>query len=990
MVLTRSQKARGVQPTPLVASSGAHHNPRRVQLQPSPEREGGLSRQRSARVICDRIVVNSARVNGGIPVTVAGMLLPEQERADKEPEEKRNQRSNKNKTPEGEIQQKRCMKKRCKTKDILRESITFKGNYKKNIYKVKNDRKCELNCHTENVVYLMTCDNCNLQYVGETVQELSERQNHHRNSIHKHTEDKHDTKLVEHFNEGKCKGKTYNLMIIETIVGTGRDKETNKMDQKQTAMRRKREDYWIKELHTLYPYGMNNKLGNVTLEQRDITEPICKEFIVNKKSSKKRSRKRWAKEIKCGDTIYEDITKPFTTAQENHNTNILEDAIKKAMSILPQLRKNEMKKVANRAMEDICESKIPTRLLQIIQDTAIGKLIKPGKKPGEKPKKKIGKIIKTLFVNKGMEKIQFSKILHNPALKETLPNFIKEKDPPTVVYSYTPTIRSKIFNYRQTIEELDEKWKYDETSCDCEESEFKDEHHKHVVTGKLKIVREKNLQKLCRKGPNFRERNSTNWDVCLKLIKSSIIAYVNSWSKKENKDVSCFAEWKAEVIKVVTEKIETLKDTYKERPLKKVMKRKESIEELQRLQNKYVMVPIDKTSNNIGFICKRYYYKLLVDELQTSTYEQILKEKDEVIREITNKCSEQKQQVPEENKALPIIYICIKMHKKPVKFRYIIASRRSVTKQPSKKLTKILQLIKKITKRYCEKIFLFTGINHYWVSDGTEQILKDIDRLNNRKRARNIESFDFSTLYTKIPQEDLKKKLKEIVNRAFKGGVCKYIQVNKYGARWASKGNKDDTYSCEDVENLIDLVFDNAVFIVGKKIYRQIIGMVMGVDPAPPAADLYLHADEARYMRKLTKENYHEAKMYNHTHRFIDDLCSINNNGHLLKHKEIIYDKSLILNKENEGEKSTTFLDLSIQIEEKMIMTKTYDKRDDFKFEIINFPDITGNIPENTGYNVIASQLIRHSRNCSRWFDAKEKIKNLIKTLKEKMYNMEK
>ena len=159
---------------------------------------------------------------------------------------------------------------------------------------------------------------------------------------------------------------------------------------------------------------MNNKLGNVTLEQRDITEPICKEFIVNKKSSKKRGRKRWAKEVKCGDTIYEDITKPFTTAQENHTTNMLEDAIKKAMSTIPQLRKKEIKKVANRAMEYICESKIPTRLLQIIQDTAIGKLTKPKKKPVEKPKKKIGKVIKTLFVNKGMEKIQFSKILHNP------------------------------------------------------------------------------------------------------------------------------------------------------------------------------------------------------------------------------------------------------------------------------------------------------------------------------------------------------------------------------------------------------------------------------------------------------------------------------------------------------------------------------------------------------------------------------------------------
>ena len=39
---------------------------------------------------------------------------------------------------------------------------------------------------------------------------------------------------------------------------------------------------------------------------------------------------------------------------------------------------------------------------------------------------------------------------------------------------------------------------------------------------------------------------------------------------------------------------------------------------------------------------------------------------------------------------------------------------------------------------------------------------------------------------------------------------------------------------------------------------------------------------ECRSVKIKELQNYHEAKMYNHTHRFIDDLCSINNNGHLL------------------------------------------------------------------------------------------------------------
>ena len=37
-----------------------------------------------------------------------------------------------------------------------------------------------LNCHTSNVIYLITCEQCFLQYVGETVQKLNERFNLHK------------------------------------------------------------------------------------------------------------------------------------------------------------------------------------------------------------------------------------------------------------------------------------------------------------------------------------------------------------------------------------------------------------------------------------------------------------------------------------------------------------------------------------------------------------------------------------------------------------------------------------------------------------------------------------------------------------------------------------------------------------------------------------------------------------------------------------------
>ena len=44
-----------------------------------------------------------------------------------------------------------------------------------------------------------------------------------------------------------------------------------------------------------------------------------------------------------------------------------------------------------------------------------------------------------------------------------------------------------------------------------------------------------------------------------------------------------------------------------------------------------------------------------------------------------------------------------------------------------------------------------------------------ISKINNSKQTKSIRTFDFSTLYTKIPHNLLKDALKEIVDFCFKG-----------------------------------------------------------------------------------------------------------------------------------------------------------------------------------------------------------------------------
>ena len=48
-----------------------------------------------------------------------------------------------------------------------------------------------------------------------------------------------------------------------------------------------------------------------------------------------------------------------------------------------------------------------------------------------------------------------------------------------------------------------------------------------------------------------------------------------------------------------------------------------------------------------------------------------------------------------------------------------------------------------------------------------------------------------------------------------------------------------------------------------------------------------------------------------------------------------------------------------------IVSSKIYDKRDNFNFEIVNFPFLDGDVPRSSSYGVYISQLIRFARVCS-------------------------
>jgi hypothetical protein len=383
------------------------------------------------------------------------------------------------------------------------------------------------------------------------------------------------------------------------------------------------------------------------------------------------------------------------------------------------------------------------------------------------------------------------------------------------------------------------------------------------------------------------------------------------------------------------------------------------------------------------------------------TYRKEKRKQQELVKEMTEKLERWNIKVEEQMERLATLYWTAKMHKLPPKERFIASSRRCVTKPLSQLLAKCLKLVQSTWKRKCERDFKKTGIKSFWIVESTDEVLKVVEEVNKRGEARDVESYDFSTLYTKIEHEDLKEAMKFVVEGAFeeertkldksdeKAGIGKRehnIRMSVYNtsAKFVAEP-KEGTFAVTAAEllELIELLVDNIYVAYGEQVYRQWIGIPMGTDCAPFLANLYLFAKEHRWITGIAITDRELALCFSLTERYIDDLLSINGGGAIGKHKDSIYPRSLVLNKENKDNHTTHFLDANFTINDKRIIRTLYDKRDEFPFEVRSFPDLSGNVHFKNSHGVLAGQLQRIAKVSTHF----EQFSKRVRALTSKLVN---
>ena len=82
--------------------------------------------------------------------------------------------------------------------------------------------------------------------------------------------------------------------------------------------------------------------------------------------------------------------------------------------------------------------------------------------------------------------------------------------------------------------------------------------------------------------------------------------------------------------------------------------------------------------------------------------------------------------------------------------------------------------------------------------------------------------------------------------------------------------------TCQKVYEALTFLLDNIYVRFGTKLFRQIVGIPMGMNFAPLVADLFVFCYERDFMMSLSVENQSEIiEAFSSTSRYLDDLLDI-------------------------------------------------------------------------------------------------------------------
>lgn len=833
----------------------------------------------------------------------------------------------------------KCGKNKCCTCPLIDDRSEFFNSISKRKFGMKHED--HLDCNSENVIYLITCNKCenqglSYQYVGQTTQPLKRRTYQHIQGIKK----KQNKVLYEHFNKIDHNYQDLRIKIIHKC---------------SKELLTKAENSYIVGLQTYYPFGANVRVeGMVDLTRVNNIESNYKYLSLDPKLPRiprprgKRKRRR---------------SGPMMTQHINWSS----DSINTIYRIIQTTRIIELFRIYNDILdskikiEDRCKRKTILILLQLKLRNILYKI----KNIEPKPKY----IIKTKchFVNRIIDRINPSNIMNDNRIQKILPGFEQTgKILIESIYSYDIPLNRIVCTHNKipinmTKNDLDLTLR---NSCQCQNKKlkkFKEPRLNHICTTNYDILKNDQIKRIFEFGANYRIPKKPDKE----LAKSEIINSCENVILKHQQKFKFSTTNYQQVMHKITELINyrinrividddltNLNDNFDAYQIKKYLSRN--------INNKYVIAPCDKVGSVLLIMCKKAYCEAIAKEIgynnQTlsgnATYVPTNKSIEQIINIYEKINSTYNLPMMINQRKIPHLQGTPKLHKPTFKMRFLAAGRDCCNTPSSKMLQKILKHIQNHLFNYAKAIKRVSNINYNWMIESSQEA---IERLSCIERVTHFASYDFSTLFTELEHDDIIESIGFLLDLAFANAKTDYIRVNAYGCTYDYSKPIGDLHKNQVKQLLKDTVANNYITFCGLILHQQ-KGIGMGGNASMSIANLTLMGLEWKYISSLNVNSRIELNKKSIILRYVDDLLCIDYNQFDECYKEI-YPSSLKLNKTNSENGRISFLDLEMDNEGNINL---YDKRQDFKNQkLIFFFNASSNISSKIMRNLIINQLIR-------------------------------
>ena len=136
---------------------------------------------------------------------------------------------------------------------------------------------------------------------------------------------------------------------------------------------------------------------------------------------------------------------------ESINISSRSNSCRKILDGFKQKHLRKLAKESNKRLDNCSNSS--KRWFDLIIDSYFSKVYIDDTKSNSKKAPKY--ILPIFFDNKGLEFIRLNSIIRNDEVKGKLPDQFRNDETPSVVYSLGSTIRNKILNYKDTVQNID-------------------------------------------------------------------------------------------------------------------------------------------------------------------------------------------------------------------------------------------------------------------------------------------------------------------------------------------------------------------------------------------------------------------------------------------------------------------------------------------------------------------------------------------------------